>query len=95
MVKGDDKLFVIIFLSIIGFILFLAINKLSEVFNLSESFGMQTYSRTNDCKRFSSEYPSCNSFLETIDNGGIQQTPLVRKCADICRVEQYGKNLPY
>ncbi len=82
---------------VIGVIIlfFFAINKLIETNRIRESFTIPTFANTKDCKEYKDYYNSCYTFLQTIDNGGLEQTPIVQKCEDICRNEQYLKNLPY
>lgn len=54
----------------------------------SENFEDNPFGKVPQCKKLSNEYKNCYTFLQTVYNGGLQQTPEVKYCMDICYGQQ-------
>ena len=59
---------------------------------LSISFPkIENFEQKINCDQFMSMYGNCNNFLDTIYNGGIPQTHIVKQCQKLC----YEKSIKY
>ena len=58
---------------------------LYQLDNKQENFGL--FHQSPICKPFIDKYKTCYTFIQTIYNGGIEQTPDVKQCAEYCYVD--------
>ena len=80
---NNPYILVIFFIIIVLFFIIFMTNEF-VIYNKTYENFVPRFSDAPECQKYVKEYDNCNTFIDTVYNGGIERTSNVLHCVDMC-----------